>query len=176
MLELNISCTHPPPIVPATNHHHDTCTHQNTSLLGGSGGDVNSLDFCPALLKSLGCFYFQCVLSMEGGDSEFANLRILHCQDTAVVRMCLATSKNLLLVLKDAPKHIFFTNSWSFGQQHCWHLYCFATLGSTSIVIHSVKQRLLRNRPRSDAVTSHYFLRERLQRAFTCANQLHWTA
>ena len=35
---------------------------------------------------------------------------------------------------------------------------------------------LLRNRPGSDAVTSCYFLRERLQRAFTRANQLHWTA
>ena len=32
-------------------------------LLGGSGGVVNSLDFCPASLKSLGCFYFRCALS-----------------------------------------------------------------------------------------------------------------
>ena len=31
--------------------------------LGGSGGVVNSLDFCPASLKSLGCFYFWCVFS-----------------------------------------------------------------------------------------------------------------
>ena len=54
--------------------------------------------------------------------------------------------------------------------------YCFTVLGSTSIVIHSVKQRLLRNRPGSDAATSRDFLRERLQRAFTRANQLHWTA
>ena len=55
-------------------------------------------------------------------------------------------------------------------------LCCFAILGSASIVIHSVKQRLLRNRPGSDAATSCDFLRERLQRAFTRANQLHWTA
>ena len=34
-------------------------------LLGGSGGVVNSLDFCPASLKSLGCFYFRCVLSSQ---------------------------------------------------------------------------------------------------------------
>ena len=33
--------------------------------------------------------------------------------------------------------------------QQYWHLYCFAILGSTSTVIHSVKQRLLRNRPGS---------------------------
>ena len=39
-------------------------------------------------------------------------------------------------------------------------------LGSTSIVIHSVKQRLLRNRPGSDAVTSRECLRKRLQRVF----------
>ena len=32
-------------------------------LLGDSGGVVNSLDFCPASLKSLGCFNFRCVLS-----------------------------------------------------------------------------------------------------------------
>ena len=35
------------------------------SLLGDSGGVVNSLDFCPASLKSLGCFYFRCVLSSQ---------------------------------------------------------------------------------------------------------------
>ena len=34
-------------------------------LLGSSGGVVNSIDFCPASLKSLGCFYFQCVLSSQ---------------------------------------------------------------------------------------------------------------
>ena len=34
-------------------------------LLGDSGGVVNSHDFCPASLKSLGCFYFRCVLSSQ---------------------------------------------------------------------------------------------------------------
>ena len=34
-------------------------------LLGDSGGVVNSLDFCPASLKSLGCFYFRCILSSQ---------------------------------------------------------------------------------------------------------------
>ena len=52
-------------------------------------------------------------------------------------------------------------------------LYCFAILGSTSTVIHSVNQRLLRNQSGSDAATSHDFLHKRLQRAFTRANQLH---
>ena len=32
-------------------------------LLGDSDGAVISLDFCPASRKSLGCFYFRCVLS-----------------------------------------------------------------------------------------------------------------
>ena len=41
-------------------------THWTSCLvLGGSGGVVNSLDFCPASLKSLGCFYFRCVLSSQ---------------------------------------------------------------------------------------------------------------
>ena len=32
-------------------------------LLGGSGGVVNSLDFCPVPLESLACFYFRSILS-----------------------------------------------------------------------------------------------------------------
>ena len=47
-------------------------------LLGGSGGVVNSLDFCPASLKSLGCFLLpvHAFFTMEGGDSEFANFTL----------------------------------------------------------------------------------------------------
>ena len=48
-------------------------------LLGDSGRVVNSLDFCPALLKSLGCFYFWCVLSSQW-KAVTVNLQILHCQ------------------------------------------------------------------------------------------------
>ena len=48
-------------------------------LFGGSGRVVISLDFCPASLKSLGCFY--CLLvctffTMEGDDSELANFTL----------------------------------------------------------------------------------------------------
>ena len=39
-------------------------------------GVVNSLDFCPASLKSLGCFYFRCVLSSQW-KAVTVNLRIL---------------------------------------------------------------------------------------------------
>ena len=46
---------------------------------GSSGGVTNSLDFCPASLKSLGCFYFRCVLSSQK-KAVTVNLRILHCQ------------------------------------------------------------------------------------------------
>ena len=89
--------------------------------------------------------------------------------------MCLATSNNLLLVLWDAP--FFFHElaiSWSAKKtkqrhffptlhslspvilqlQQWWHLYCLAIVGSTSIVIHSVKQRQLRDRPGSDDWTA----------------------
>ena len=48
-------------------------------VLGDSGGVVKSLDFCPASLKSLGCFYFRCVLSSQW-KAVTVNLRILHCQ------------------------------------------------------------------------------------------------
>ena len=42
-----------------------TTLQSNLQLLGDSGGVVNSLDFCPALLKSFGCFYFRCILSSQ---------------------------------------------------------------------------------------------------------------
>ena len=48
-------------------------------LLRRSGGVVNSLDFHPASLKSLGCFYFRCVLSSQW-KAVTVNLRILRCQ------------------------------------------------------------------------------------------------
>ena len=74
----------------------------HSAVLGDSGGVVNSLDFCVALLQSPGCFYFRCVLSSQW-KAVTVNLRILHCQLghfwRSVVRMCLATSNNLLLVL-----------------------------------------------------------------------------
>ena len=114
--------------------------------------------------------------------------------------MCLATSNNLLLMLQDAPKCVFFHDTaifWS-AKKRCKvtffptlhplslvvfatatvaaFLYCYAILGSTSIVIHSMKQCLLRNLHGNDATTSRNILHERLQRAFTHTNQLHWTA
>ena len=47
--------------------------------IGDSGRVVNSLDFCQASLKSLGCFYFRCVLSSQW-KAVTVNLQILHCQ------------------------------------------------------------------------------------------------
>ena len=86
--------------------------------------------------------------------------------------MCLATSNNLLLVLQDAPKCIFSMNSRSSGQpkndaktlffhppspfhgnfRNCNSIGICTALQfqvSTSMVINSVKQRLLRNWPGS---------------------------
>ena len=73
------------------------------NVLGGSGGVVTSLYFCPASLEFFGRFYFRCVLSSQW-KAVTVNLRILHCQlyrhfRRPVVRMCLATSSNLFLVL-----------------------------------------------------------------------------
>ena len=50
-------------------------SHRDATLLGDSGGVVNSLDFYLVLLKSLGCFYFRCVLSSQW-NSEFANFTL----------------------------------------------------------------------------------------------------
>ena len=58
------------------HRHHN---QHSLDVLGDSGGVVNSLDFCPAPLKSLGCFYFQCVLSSQW-KAVTVNLRILHSQ------------------------------------------------------------------------------------------------
>ena len=55
------------------------CQCSCCSVLGDTGGVVNSLDFCPASLKSLGCFYFLCVLSSQW-KAVTVNLGILHCQ------------------------------------------------------------------------------------------------
>ena len=49
-------------------------------VLGDSGGVVNSLEVFPASLKSLGCFYFRCVLASQWKVTVTVNLRILHCQ------------------------------------------------------------------------------------------------
>ena len=80
----------------------------------------------------------------------------------------------IFLSAKKTTRRHFFSPSFPFPRyflqlQQWWLLYCFAILGSISIVIHSVKQRLLRNRPGSDAATSRDFLRERLlvQTSFT---------
>ena len=49
---------------------------QDKTGLGDSGGVVNSLDFCPASLESLGCFYFRCILSSQW-KAVTVNLQIL---------------------------------------------------------------------------------------------------
>ena len=45
-------------------------------LLGSSGRVVNSLEFCPASLKSVGCFYVCTFFTMECGNCEFANFTL----------------------------------------------------------------------------------------------------
>ena len=57
-----------------------TCTKQtkvvnSVQLLGGSGGVVSFLDFCPASLTSIGYFYFRWVLSSQW-KAVTVNLRI----------------------------------------------------------------------------------------------------
>ena len=51
---------------------------QKFDVLGGSGGVVNSLDFCPASFKSLGCFLLlvRTFLTMKGGDNKFVKFTV----------------------------------------------------------------------------------------------------
>ena len=95
--------------------------------------------------------------------------------------MCLATSNNLLLVLYDVPKRIFSTNSQSSGQPQNDTIFATATvmafvlLRNSMFNFHCYTQREAmptQKLARKCAATSHDFLRERLQSAFTLANQL----
>ena len=93
----------------------------------------------------------------------------------------LSWTRDLLVSQKFMQRHFFFPHPPSpfpgnFCNCNSGGINSFQILGSASIVIHSMKQHLLRNQPRSDAATSRDFLHKRLQRAFTHANQLHWTA
>ena len=72
---------------------------------------LTPLTFARLSLKSVGCFYFRCVPSQW--KAVTVDLRILRCQFKRhfwrpVVTMCLATSNNLLVLLQDATKRIFF--------------------------------------------------------------------
>ena len=64
------------------------------NLLGSSGRVANSLDFCPASLKSLGCFYFRCILSSQW-KVVTVNLQILHCNFRLLEAFLEACSENM---------------------------------------------------------------------------------
>ena len=134
---------------------------------------------------------------MEGSDSEFSNFTELTLktflqahgqnvwQQAITCCLCYRTPQNTffpqtrdLLVSQKMMQRHFLSTLHPLSQV----IFATATVvafvplhnsSSTSIVIHSVKQRQLRYQPGSDTVTSCNFLRERLQRAFTHANQLH---
>ena len=82
-----------------------------TNVLGGSGG-VNSL--IPASLSPLAVITFGAYfLHSRRSDSEFAKFTVpaLNAIFMAVVRVCLATSRNLLFMFIGCPKHIFFLHT-----------------------------------------------------------------
>ena len=64
-------------------HHHQPAIAvlktRQLSMLGNSGGVVKSLYICQASLKSLGCFYFWCILFSQW-KAVTVNWWILHCQ------------------------------------------------------------------------------------------------
>ena len=152
--------------------------------MGASGRVVNSLDFCPASLKSLGCFYFRCVLSSQW-KAVTVNLQILYCQLyrhfwRPVVRMCaigypkthFSTIFAIFWSAKKRRKGIFSHPPPPFPSSLCncnsirnsrFNFYCYTQREVTPT------QKLARK-------WCCNFLREKLRGAFTCpANQLHWT-
>ena len=106
--------------------------------------------------------------------------------------MCLEISNNLLLLLWDAPKRIFSTNSRSSGQpKNDAKTLFFPTLHPLSTVIFATATVLAfvllrdsrfnfhcytQKSARKCAATSRDFLRESLQSTFTLANQICWIA
>ena len=130
---------------------------------------------------------------MEGGDSEFANFTLPTLKAFLEARshnVCLAISSNLLLVLLDAPKRIFFYELaifWSakkrrkdtfFFTLHPLSTVIFATATVLAFVLlrdsrfnfHCYTQREAtptQKSARKCAATSRDFLRERLQSTFT---------
>ena len=134
---------------------------------------------------------------MEGDDNEFAKFTVnfkdisgvpqSECVWQQAITCCscyrmpqtafFSRNRDHIVSQKTTQRHFFPTlhplSPVIFATATAVAFVLFAILGSTSIVIHSVKQHLLRNRRGSDAVTFRDFLRERLQWAFTRANQLH---
>ena len=73
---------------------------------------VNYLDFCLASLKSLGCFYFQCVLFSQWKTAT-VNLRILHflearSQKAVTCCLCYRMPQNSIWSTKKRCKVTFF--------------------------------------------------------------------
>ena len=115
-----------------------------------------------------------------------------------VVRVCLATRKNLLLVLSNAPKTLYFRAWWSSGQpKNDVKTPFFPILHHLShgIIANASGGVLLNSRfnfhcywhsswssaysgigPEEAAATFRDFLRERSRRVFTRVNQLHWAS
>ena len=82
-----------------------------------------------------------------------------------------------LLVIKKIMQTLFFHPLSPFPANFCNYNsggICTGFNFHCKIVIHSVKQRLLRNRPGSDAAIT-WLLARKIKRSFTRANQLHWT-
>ena len=130
---------------------------------------------------------------MEGVDSEFVNFTLPTLKAFLEARSPNVSGNNLLLVLEDAPECIFFLRP-RVSQKKTMQTHFFPTLHPLSTVIFATATVLafvlLRNSrfnfhcytqreatptqqsARKCAATSRDFLRERLQSAFTLANQL----
>ena len=131
---------------------------------------------------------------MEGGDNKFAKFTVPTLKAFLKVRsQNVSGNKQKLVARARGWQKTYFCHelaiSWS-AKKRCkdtffpilYDLYPVIFANATImpfVLLRTSKfnlQRLLRNRPGSDTATSRDFLHERLQRAFTRANQLHRTA
>ena len=135
-----------------------TCCRQPNSsisvikLLGDSGGVVNSLDFCPSSLKPLGCFYFRCFFFLSTNSRSFDQPQ--------------NDAKTLFFPTLHPLSTVIFATAT---------VLAFVLLRSSNFNCHCYTQREAtptQKSARKCAATSRDFFRERLQSAFTLANQL----
>ena len=175
-------------------------------LLSGSGSVVNSLDFCPASLKSLGCFYFRCIPSSQW-KALTVNLQILHCKrhfwrPVECVRQQAITScscyrmpqiyffqrtRDLLVSQNTTQRHFFLSPPPPPPNPLFPVIFATATILAFVLLrnyrfnFHCYTQREATSTQKSARKCARRplgrdVLCERLQMAFTRGKQLHWTA
>ena len=137
----------------------ETFTLSPSLSMGSWGRVVDSLDFCLALLKSLGCFYFWCILSsqwkavtvnftlptlkafLEAYRNVSGNKQLTCCSCYMMPQNTFSHHKIVIFwSAKKQCKDTFPPTLHPLCQlllelQQWWHLYCSAILGSSASIL-----------------------------------------